>query len=233
MNNDVVTLKQFDRYVLYERAYEGQALDALLKDPDSAFSDAEPDQTLKHDRTTTLVKISDNDLYWVGKRYNTKNLWHALRRSFKTARALNCWHMAHRLNSAGLHTANPVAMIEQRFGVIRRRSFYFCEYLAGSPLEKIVNPGANQQTITTMCDKFVELFARLAAARIAHGDLKITNLLWVDGEIVLLDLDAVAIYTAERFPRAYQKDRARFLRNWDHMPALQRELADIIPENPN
>jgi len=229
---DIITVKQFDRYVVYDRAFAGAALDTLLKDPDAPFAGAEPEHTLKHDRTTTLVKLADENMYLVGKRYNTKNLWHAIRRSFKPTRAWNCWQMSHALQAAGLHTARPVAMIEQRFGPLRRRSFYFCEYLTGTPLEKIINPGATQQTIETMCEKFVALFRVLASRCIAHGDLKITNLLWVDDEIVLLDLDVVAVFPAHRYGRAYRKDRARFLRNWDHMPALREHLAELIPEQP-
>lgn len=230
--DDIVTIRGFDRVVVYQRACAGAALDELLADPDAVFAGVPLEQTLKHDRTTTLIKLGDADKYWIGKRYNTKGPWHAVRRCFKSTRARNCWDMSHLLLSAGIRVARPVAMLEQRFGPLRRRSFYFCEYVPGSPLEKVLNHSTPQIVVRQMCEKFAALFSRLSTHRIAHGDMKVTNLLLADDELVLLDLDAVAIYSASRYARAYRKDRDRFLRNWDHLPALQRRIAECIPEQP-
>ena len=77
------------------------------------------------------------------------------------------------------------------------------------------------------------MFGKLAAARIAHGDMKSTNLLWVDNEIALLDLDAAAVYPAASYVRAYRKDRDRFLRNWEHLPEFRTQVAAAIPEHPS
>lgn len=230
--DDIVTKRTFDRVVVYRRACAGAALDELLADPDAVFAGVPPEQTLKHDRTTTLIKLGDDDKYWIGKRYNTKGPWHAIRRCFKSTRARNCWDMSQRLLAAGIRVAQPVAMLEQRFGPLRRRSFYFCEYVAGSPLEKVLDHNAPRIVIQQMCEKFADLFSRLSAHRIAHGDMKATNLLLADDELVLLDLDAVAIYSTSGYARAYRKDRDRFLRNWDQLPALQRRFAECIPEQP-
>lgn len=230
---EIETETRFDRVVCYQRRFAGEALDTLLNDPDAVFGDAEPEQRLKHDRTTTLVNLINEDRHWVGKRYNTKGPWHAVRRCFKPTRARNCWDMAHRLLAAGICVAQPVAMLEQRLGPLRRRSYYFCEYIAGTPLEKMLGPDASPQTIEQMCDKFRELFTKLAQARIAHGDMKITNLLVAGHDIVLLDLDVVSVYPAARYARAYRKDRARFLRNWDHLPELRQKFSQCVPEHPS
>ena len=230
---EVVKQRDFFRLLYYQRRFAGPVLETVFADPDGCFANAQSEQTLKHDRTTTLVKIGGNEKNWVAKRYNTKNAWHAVRRCFTRSRAINCWEMSFALRAAGLQTPDPVAMIEQRFGALRRRSFYFYEYLAGTPVEKIINPGASQQQLDDMCSAFTGMFGKLAAARIAHGDMKFTNLLWVDNEIALLDLDAAAIYPAARYVHAYHKDRDRFLRNWEHLPEFRAQIAAAIPEHPS
>ena len=68
----------------------------------------------------------------------------------------------------------------------------------------------------------VELFAALARHNISHGDMKATNIL-IDGDkAVLVDLDALKQHRFSwAFRRAFQKDIARFLRNWDDEPKIQ------------
>ena len=230
---EVIKKQDFFRLRYYQRRFAGPVLETVFADPDACFVDGQSKHILKHDRTTTLVTIGGNEKNWVAKRYNTKNAWHAVRRCFARSRAINCWEMSFALQAAGLRTADPIAVIEQRFGPLRRRSFYFCEYVTGTPLEKIINPGASQQQLDDMCSAFTDMFSKLSAARIAHGDMKFTNLLWVDNEVALLDLDAAAVYSAERYTRAYHKDRDRFLRNWDHLPEFRTQLAAAIPEHPS
>jgi Ser/Thr protein kinase RdoA (MazF antagonist) len=60
-----------------------------------------------------------------------------------------------------------------------------------------------------------QLFSQLAAARISHGDLKATNLLWDSGRIALIDLDALQVHRRHAsWRRAAAVDRARLIRNW-------------------
>jgi hypothetical protein len=61
----------------------------------------------------------------------------------------------------------------------------------------------------------VDLFKSLHDVRISHGDLKATNLLWHAGRLLLIDLDAVQQHaSSQRHAKAWQRDRARLLRNW-------------------
>ena len=69
--------------------------------------------------------------------------------------------------------------------------------------------------------------------RISHGDLKGSNLLWQGGHWVLIDLDAMQHHlSAQRFARAYARDRARFLRNWPADSRLYRLLDERLPQVP-
>ena len=107
---EVVKQTDFFRLFYYQRRFAGPVLETVFADPDACFVGAQSEHTLKHDRTTTLVKIGVNDNYWVAKRYNTKNAWHAVRRCFTRSRAINCWEMSFALQAAGLRTADPVAV---------------------------------------------------------------------------------------------------------------------------
>lgn len=74
------------------------------------------------------------------------------------------------------------------------------------------------------------LFATLHRERISHGDLKATNLLWQDGRVVLIDLDAMQQHRSDAsHARAWGKDRARLLRNWPADSGLHRWLDAELP----
>jgi Ser/Thr protein kinase RdoA (MazF antagonist) len=68
--------------------------------------------------------------------------------------------------------------------------------------------------------------------RITHGDLKASNLLWDADRLVLIDLDAMCQHASPAgFARAWQRDRARFLRNWPAGSPLREWLDRSLPFN--
>ena len=76
----------------------------------------------------------------------------------------------------------------------------------------------------------LKLFAQLVEARISHGDFKATNLLWLDGRVILIDLDAMQAHTRNAgWQRAWQKDRQRFIRNWPAASPLACWLEERMP----
>ena len=76
----------------------------------------------------------------------------------------------------------------------------------------------------------VDLFKSLHDVRISHGDLKATNLLWHAGRVLLIDLDAVQQHaSSQRHAKAWQRDRARLLRNWPSTSPLHRWLDANLP----
>lgn len=76
----------------------------------------------------------------------------------------------------------------------------------------------------------ISLFRTLNDLRISHGDLKASNLLWYEGRVFLIDLDAMQQHRSPfRYVRAWQRDRARLLRNWLKASALYRWLDANLP----
>lgn len=180
-------------------------------------------RVLKHDGTTTVVAVGDGSRRWVVKRYNTKSRWHALRRLVRGSRAVNCWNAAARLREAGIDTPRPVAALEERyFGVLRGRSYFIHEFVDGEALAERLRRGSDQQA--RLVDQAAGIVRRLRAAGIVHGDLKATNFLVSNGQVILVDLDATRCTRGRRLQTGLKKDLQRFLRNWSDQPDLLEEF---------
>lgn len=81
-----------------------------------------------------------------------------------------------------------------------------------------------------MAQALLSLFETLCRLRISHGDLKATNLLWHEGRVWLIDLDAMKQHRSDTaFARVWRRDRARFLRNWAASSLLCRWLDTNLP----
>jgi tRNA A-37 threonylcarbamoyl transferase component Bud32 len=211
--------KRPQRFVAVVRD-EADFLAPIMEDPDRWLEQGIP---LKRGNTATLALVEHGGRKLVIKRYNIKNATHALSRCWRPTRAWHSWIEGHRLTALGFVTPRPLALIEQRFGPLRGKAWLIVEHCAGQNL--VENP-PSAATINAVRD----LFVQLTGARISHGDMKATNLLWHEGRICLIDLDAMQQHGSEAgYRRAWQKDRSRFLRNWPADSALVQALTAVLP----
>ncbi len=222
-----VVQRRFRGISVHHRGYESPLLRSVLDNPDAYLADGRYETLYKDDGTTTVATVHGGDQRFVVKRYNTKNPWHAVRRAVRTTRARNCWRFAHRALDSGLLTPTPVAMVEERIGPLRQRSYYITEYVHGVPIRDYLAEASDHDDIV---EALSALFSGMLGSGLSHGDMKATNLLVVEGQIFLLDLDAASIHrTALGAQRAYRRDRARFLRNWASPSALRQRLEEALP----
>lgn len=204
---------------------EQEALQPLLADPDAAIAAG---RRLKDGGTCTVAAVEVAGRLLVVKRYNLKNWRHALSRAWRPSRAWHSWQAAHRLAFYGIATPRPLALIEERAGPLRGRAFLITEHCPGANLLNCLDPAHEPAPMQQRA--LSRLFATLHALRITHGDLKATNLLWHDAQVVLIDLDALLEHRAEAgFRRAWQRDRARLLRNWPDGSPLVHWLQGVVP----
>jgi len=197
----------------------------LLESPDEAILGG---KLLKDGRTCTVALIELGDRLLVIKRYNLKNLPHVLERFWRPSRAWHSWREGHRLQFFGISTPAPLALIEERVGPLRRRAFLITAYCPGASLLQLLSP--DQEPGDELATAILWLFQTLHALRISHGDLKATNLLWHEGRVFVIDLDAVVQHrSASAYARAWRRDRARLLRNWPATSLLQRWLDKNLP----
>ena len=200
-------------------------LEPVLASPDVAMSGG---VLLKDGRTSTVVRMALGDRALVVKRYNLKNLRHALARFWRPSRAWHSWREAHRLGFYGIATPRPLALIEERVGPLRRRAFLVTEHCPGVDLLKRLSPDEKPEGDVAWA--IISLFKSLHDLRISHGDLKATNLLWHEGRIFLIDLDAMEQHRSQRrFAKAWRRDRVRLLRNWPQKSVLHQWLDTNLP----
>jgi len=217
--------QRFSRFVAARRE-QLAGLTPLLADPDCAIANG---KTLKDGGTATVARI-DMPEYGavVVKRYNLKNLKHALSRLWRPSRAAHSWREGLRLQFLGIATPAPLALVEQRYGPLRGRAWLITFHCDGPSLLEHLDPAV--EPAKAEADALVALFRTLQRERISHGDLKATNLLWHNGRVVLIDLDAVRQHAASRsYRRSWRKDRARLLRNWPVDSRLHRWLDANLP----
>lgn len=217
--------RDFSRFSVVDRNTL-ESLRDVLAAPDLALENG---RRLKSGGTCTVADVSSGGQRMVIKRYNLKHWRHALSRIWRPSRAWHAWREGHRLAFYDIATPRPLVMIEERWGVLRRRAFLVTEFCAGRSLLDLLD--AQQVPDGQMAEAIVTVFRTLCDLRITHGDLKASNLLWADGRVVLIDLDATQQHTTEQgFQRAWRRDRARLLRNWPADAPLVRWLDAVLPQ---
>lgn len=214
------------RYFLI-KDYQGQ-IEATQSALDNCLESAA--QCFKHDRTTTVGRIqleNEDSKQIVIKRYNARSKWHSIKRALRKTRARRCWDMSYRFQQAGLNVAEPVLMYEQRFGWLRGNAYFVNRFLEGQVLlDALPEMAAEQQS--EVIDAIHNAFQIMRTHRLSHGDMKASNLLWINGELVFIDLDAARKHgSALLWQRAHRRDKKRFLKNWRDHEQLQARFADL------
>lgn len=216
--------RRVDRFSAVVRRH-AERLKPVLADPDGVLAGG---TILKDGGTVTIARVQFGTDELLIKRYNLKGFAHACGRLWRPSRAWHSWRAAHCLQFLGFHTPAPLALIEERYGPLRRRAWLITEFCPGPNL--YTHLSSAQEPPPVEASALVALFAGLHAQRISHGDLKAMNLLWDDGRIALIDLDALARHrTAATYRRAWRRDRARLLRNWPPDSPLHRWFDRHLP----
>lgn len=219
--------RDWNHYIVYERALESESLQAFLKNPDLFI---EQGTVIKDGRSATVALIEISGTKYVLKRYNIKNLWHRIRRQFRPSRAWVCWRNAHTLEMLGIATAKPLLMMEWRFGSLRREAYFLCEYVPGEDaLHFLKKEPIDSPAITLVLEQFKELFSTMRDYAIVHGDMKATNFHITEQGISVLDLDGMYQEPDQRrFEKARIKDLQRFAKNWEDSPELAQQVENML-----
>jgi tRNA A-37 threonylcarbamoyl transferase component Bud32 len=167
------------------------------------------------------------------KRYNIKNFAHWLKRFWRPSRAWHSWREGNRLAFLGIATPKPLAVLEKRFLWLRSRAYLITEYLPGPDIiERFAPYVESGEAPESELQALDQLFARLIAERISHGDFKGHNLFWQDDRWALIDLDSMCQHRSlGSFAPAYARDRARFMRNWPESSALYQVIDQRLPKD--
>lgn len=198
-------------------AHNAEGLDKLLENKR---------HVLKHDRTTTVAKCEFIDQAVIVKRYNPRNKWHTIKRALRQSRAKRCWQMSYVFSDAGLNVAQPILMYEKRVGPIRFDAYFVSQFLDG---EELLNALPSMAVSEQLMVKHAmqDAFSKMEKAKLSHGDLKASNLIWKDHSLYFIDLDAAQKHISKiTWSKAHKKDRKRFMKNWRG----QAELLDMFQD---
>ena len=201
---------------------QATGLNDLLLDTKRAF---------KHDQTTTVAKIELSQRAMVLKRYNPRSQWHKVKRALRRSRARRCWQMSYAFSKAGLNVAAPIMMFEHRLGPFRLDAYFLNEFLEGQELLTLL-PSLERDKQLEIAEAVEHAFDKMKRARLTHGDLKASNLMWSDNQLYFIDLDAAQQHhNPVTWMKGHSKDRKRFLKNWHGNEELLKVFDEIVDEH--
>lgn len=184
--------------------------------------------TFKNDQTTTVAKLELSQCSLVLKRYNPRSFSYKLKRALRRSRADRCWQMSYVFARAGLNVARPVFMFEDRFGPICKNAFFAAETINGDELLQAL-PKMTERERRKVASEFRQALSHMQTHLISHGDMKATNLLWVNETLYFVDLDAARQHSsAKSWQRANRRDCKRFMKNWRDNPELMKLFSWVM-----
>lgn len=201
------------RFSMFKRDIYSAELALALSSPDILIQNG---TLLKNGGTATVALVEIAGIKYVLKRYNIKKPVHAVIRGLKWSRAAVSWKNGLLLEMLGIPTAKSYAMIEERRGPLRRRSYLLSEYIdAPQAWDVFEDTNIQDKEKENWAEKIYELFLFLKRAQISHGDLKAQNILCSFKGPVFIDLDGLQSNQCyQSFLRQFKKDMQRFLISW-------------------
>jgi tRNA A-37 threonylcarbamoyl transferase component Bud32 len=186
-----------------------QTLDAVLADA----------QVLKDDVPSLVGRVRWNGQDVVVKRYNYRGLWHSLRHTLKGSRAKRNWRGARRLLSLQIGTPQPLAYVDRYRGPLLWQSYYVARFVSGPHLRQVwQDQSVSDDEKQRLHNRVLEALDQMARHGVSHGDMKHTNILCQETDIMLTDLDAMCVDGAGWLHR---------FRCWKDLKRYRRDLAAL------
>lgn len=239
------------RRMLYDQRLSEDFVERLWTNPDSLFQQ----RKVLSDRPRSLVslvdlewnrpaqelqtlKANDNDEVsvvanlGVFKQHRLAGWLHTLGHLFVHTRAFRTWVFGREILAAGIPTPRPLAMIEERLGPLRFRSFVLTEFVSGTHLDDFVQENSlSAAQLDRLADQFLTIWHQLGDLQMSHGDLHPGNFLVTpDRRLQLIDLDHMSRHWfRRRFARQRKKDWFQFVRTRPrHRPDAWAEFLDAV-----
>jgi tRNA A-37 threonylcarbamoyl transferase component Bud32 len=219
---EVIYHKKSTHYYLCRREHYSPAMQKLLDNPEQFFNNEES-IFLKQGNTCTVKSVLVENVHYVIKRYNPKGVAYELKHKGQISRAKKSWINAHLLRFMGILTPEPIALIEQKNKLGKRCSYFICQYQAGqNSWDFFCGNTLSEQNKKLAANELIHTLNKLCDYNIVHGDLKGSNFLINKNKVWILDLDAMTQYKIKwLFQKNWQRDKARFLKNWDKKPCYE------------
>tara|TARA_R110002110_G_scaffold415044_2_gene647668 strand:+ start:11371 stop:12057 length:687 start_codon:yes stop_codon:yes gene_type:complete len=221
-------LKTFNQFIRIDSRFNVDDILLMCSKMDDFFSN--PLVVLKDDSTSTVILSELNGQKYVIKRANTKNIAHIFKRALKTSRAQKNWDNARRLNKIGIPAIQAIAMMEERWGIFKGRSYFVCPYIDGVDARQFFARDAQPNTTwATVAQNICTMIQTLAQHKLSHRDLNLSNIILVSNVPYLIDLDAMTHYKIPWVASwAAKKEQRRFMQNWQNDPKPHNSAAKLF-----
>lgn len=225
-----VVEKNWKHRIICDRNYYTKDMQTLLNQPDDFIAHGE---VLEHGNACTVSKISLENCRVVIKRYNNKSFWHSINRRIRPSRASICWENAHLLQYNKILTPKPIAILEERFGPLRGKAYFLTEYIEGCQLLEFMPQMTVRNRLEKIADQVIRIFIKLYKQNIRYGDTKASNFIVSEDNVYLIDLDSMRKYSLIHYKlnKSFEKDKARFLRNWQNWPKICQLFLELFDKN--
>lgn len=221
---DVKVTQNFRQFMAVASGFnlDSDAPACILNSMDQYLRD--PQRNIKNGNTCTVAKALFAAQPVVIKRYNIKSFWHGFNRALRVSRAAKSWANAHRLIISNIATAKPLALLEERFGYLRRRAYYLSAYVDAPDVKQFFASAIAAGDKQIAAHNVAALFYKFYLLRYSHGDCKANNIKIVNLAPVLIDLDAMQAHlgggggrlNAWCSEKKHIKDLQRFMKNWEN-----------------
>lgn len=181
--------KTFFNYTVCKGDFFSSEMQKVIDHPD-AFLNDENTKILQNNFKSKIGVMDIDGKKIVIKRHNYKSPWHKFKRFFRRTRASRNWYYSQLLLSNGISVPRPVAFMETRFGPLRLESYFLYEYVDGITGDAYFQKYAHTpEKIEGAINHIVDLLSKIKKLRLIHGDIRISNMVFKNGELWLLDFD--------------------------------------------
>ena len=208
------SIRSVRKFVVHARDIYSSSFESFIGDPNTYIK---KECIMKDGNSTTVAEFNFDGEICVIKRYNLKSLLQKMKYLFKPSRAAKCWRNSLMLRMLGVETPRPFMVIEERlFGLLRQKAYFVCEKIeAPNLMEYFEDKQLKNSELVQIIAKFRNLFQIMIDYKISHGDMKASNFIFHNEQLIVLDLDGMKRHQSNRsFKKAIMKDLNRFMENW-------------------
>ena len=220
-----VSLKQSPfRRIVFDNQLAAHVVEVLWDDPEEFLAAG---QVLTQDDYGAVARVPvkapttdghfGNAAVGLLKRFNLRSMAHTLTRLLLFTRGSRSWTYGREMLDAGVETARPLAMVEDRLGPFRFRSFVLTEQVEGAPLpEFLATTTLNSMDLDRLAGQFARIWHTLGELRIVHGAMHASNFVVTsDRQLKLINLDGTWRHWFDlTFLHRRDRDWLRFMKAW-------------------
>ena len=233
MIDEFYSKKTYSARVMCNKQFVSDEMLRLLDNPD-AFLDSSKTEIIQDNFKSKVGIIVLDGKKLVIKRHNYKSQWQKIRRYFRPTRSRRNWYYSNFLTSKGIFVPTPVAFVEKRIaGVLRGMSHFVYEYVDGITGEAYFkNNLESYGKIERGMDMVVSLLNKLRELGVIHGDIRMSNLIFKDSRICLLDFDDMRPRQWYKLSRVRNRDVRGLKKDifYNIPPALQKKFLDKLDQ---